>query len=212
MSTALHAENHASATAMGVDDGESMVGQSETLGSLVKPLAVARSPVSDGFSAKESLLDPDGVYEKSASQSESTGCLGELSLEKVGIDLGLKQLEAHFVSYSSPMNTSSGNFSSPFSSTPRSDFEGSFSVSQAQVASQVGGLVSHPWSASPVGVSGCTELLQKMVFRLSSDRKSFVSSNMVSGGLVSVDTRTILLEFVPRLVGPPFPEHFLEFL
>ena len=211
MSTALHAENHASATAMGVDDGESMVGQSETLGSLAKPLAVARSPVSDGFSAKESLLDPDGVYEKSASQSKSTGCLGELSLEKVGIDLGLKQLEAHFVSYLSPMNTSSSNFSSPFSSTP-SDFEGSFSVSQAQVASQVGGLVSHPWSASPVGVSGCIELLQKMVFRLSSDRKSFVSSNMVSGGLVSVDTRTVLLEFVPRLVGTSFPEHFLEFL
>ena len=153
-----------------------------------------------------------GVYEKSASQSESAGCLGELSLEKVGIGLGLKQLEAHFVSYLSPTNTSPGNFSSPFSSTPRSDFEGSFSVSQAQVASQVGGLVSHPWSASPVGVSGCTELLQKMVFRLSSDQKSFVSSNMVSGGLVSIDTRTILLEFVPRLVGPPFPEHFLEFL
>ena len=211
MSTALHAENHASATTMGVDDGESVVGQSETLGSLAKPLAVARSPVSDGFSAKESLLDPDGVYEKSASQSESAGCLGELSLEKVGIDLGLKQLEAHFVSYLSPMNTSSSNFSSPFSSTP-SDFEGSFSVSQAQVASQVGGLVSHPWSASPVGVSGCIELLQKMVFRLSSDRKSFVSSNMVSGGLVSVDTRTVLLEFVPRLVGTSFPEHFLEFL
>ena len=51
-----------------------------------------------------------------------------------------------------------------------------------------------------------------MVFRLSFDHKSFVSSNMVSGGLVSIDTRTILLEFVPRVVGPPFPEHFLEFL
>ena len=35
---------------------------------------------------------------------------------------------------------------------------------------------------------------------------------MVSGGLVSVVTRTVLLEFVLRLVGPSFPEHFLEFL
>ncbi|KAF3950701.1 hypothetical protein CMV_023576 [Castanea mollissima] len=47
----------------------------------------------------------------------------------------------------------------------RSDFERSFSVSQLQVALQVGalqtdadgGLVTHPWSASPVGVSGCIE-------------------------------------------------------
>ena len=51
-----------------------------------------------------------------------------------------------------------------------------------------------------------------MVFSFSFDRKSFVSSNMVSGGLVFVVTRTVLLEFVLRLVGPYFPEHFLEFL
>ena len=35
---------------------------------------------------------------------------------------------------------------------------------------------------------------------------------MVSGGLVSVDMRVVTLEFMPRLVGPSFPEHFLEFL
>nr|POE71537.1 hypothetical protein CFP56_12766 [Quercus suber] len=89
------------------------------------------------------------------------------------------------------MNTSPGNSSSPSSFTPRSDFER---------------------SSLPVGELGYTELHQKMVFRLNTDRKSFVSSIMVSGGLVSIDTRTVLLEFVPRLVGPPFPEHFLEFL
>ena len=59
------------------------------LGSLAKPLAVARSSASNGFSAEESLLDPDGVYKKSASQSESVGCLGALSLEEVGIGLFL---------------------------------------------------------------------------------------------------------------------------
>ena len=89
LSTALPVENHALATALGVDDGELVVGQSEMLGSLAKPLAVARSSASDGFSAEESLLDPDGVYEKSASQSESAGCLGALSLEEVGIGLFL---------------------------------------------------------------------------------------------------------------------------
>ena len=109
----------------------------------------------------------------------------------VGTGLGLNQLEAHFDSYLSPMIPSPGNSSGPSSFTPRGVFEGSF---------------------SPVGVLGCTELVQKMIFRLSTDRKSFVSSNMVSGGLVSIDTRTVLLEFVPRLVGPPFPEFFLEFL
>ena len=57
------------------------------------------------------------------------------------------------------MNISPGNYSGPFSSTPRSDLEGSFLVSLSQGASQVGGLVSHPWSASSVGVLGCTELL-----------------------------------------------------
>ena len=57
------------------------------------------------------------------------------------------------------MNISLGNFFGLFSSTPRSDLEGSFLVSLSQGASQVGGLVSHPWSASSVGVLGCTELL-----------------------------------------------------
>ena len=35
---------------------------------------------------------------------------------------------------------------------------------------------------------------------------------MVSGGLVSIDMRAVTLKFVLRLVGPSFPEHFLEFL
>ena len=101
----------------------------------------------------------------------------------------------------------------------RSNSKGSFSVSQSQVPSQVralqtnadGGLVTHPWSASPVGVSGCTEYLQKMIFRFSSDRKSILGSKMLSGGLVSEDTRLVTLKFVPRLIGPSFPKHFLEF-
>ena len=109
----------------------------------------------------------------------------------VGTGLGLNQFEAHFDSSLSPMVPSLGNSSGPSSFTPRSVFEGSF---------------------SPVGVLGCTKLVQKMILKLSTDRKSFVSSNLVSGGLVSVDTRIVLLEFVPRLVGPPFPEFFLEFL
>ena len=39
-----------------------------------------------------------------------------------------------------------------------------------------------------------------------------MGSNMVSGGLASIDTRSVTLEFVPRLIEPSFPEHFLEFL
>ena len=129
MSIALHAENHASVMAMGVDDGEIVVGQIETLGSLAKPLVVARCTVSDGFSVEETMLNPDSVYEKFASQSEIVGCLVELSLEMVGIGLGLKQLEAHYDYNLSLMNTSPGNFSGPFSSSLRSDFEGNFSIS-----------------------------------------------------------------------------------
>ena len=55
-------------------------------------------------------------------------------------------------------------------------------------------------------------IFRKWFFRFSSDQKSFVISNMVSGGLVSIDMRAVTLKFVPRLVGPSFPEHFLEFL
>ena len=133
--TALPTENHALVTMLGVDDGELVVGQSKTLGSLAEPLAVARSSAFDGFSAEASLSNPDGVYEKSMSLSESAGCLGASSLEKVGFGLGLELLEAHFFSYLSPMNISPGNFSGPFSSTPMNDLEGSFSVSQSQGAS-----------------------------------------------------------------------------
>nr|POE50963.1 hypothetical protein CFP56_31118 [Quercus suber] len=74
-----------------------------------------------------------------------------------------------------------------------------------------GGLLAQPWCASPVGVSGCTENLQHMVFRYRSDRNSFLGSNKLSGGLVSEDMRSVTLEFVPRLVGPFFPDRFLEF-
>uniref|UniRef100_A0A7N2M4C3 Uncharacterized protein n=1 Tax=Quercus lobata TaxID=97700 RepID=A0A7N2M4C3_QUELO len=48
---------------------------------------------------------------------------------------------------------------------------------------------------------GCTEYLQKMI----------LGSKMLSGGMVSEDTRSITLEFVSRLIGPSFPKHFLEF-
>ena len=103
---------------------------------------------------------------------------------------------------------------------PRSEIEGSLSVSQSQVALPVGalqidvdgGLVSRPWRASPVGESGCTEYLQVMVFKFNSNRNSILGSNMLSGGLVSEDTRSITLEFVSRLIGPSFLDLFLEFL
>ena len=51
-----------------------------------------------------------------------------------------------------------------------------------------------------------------MVFRLSSDWNSILGSNMLSGGLVSEVTRSVTLEFVPRLIGPSFLDLFLEFL
>lgn len=38
-----------------------------------------------------------------------------------------------------------------------------------------------------------------------------MGSNRLSGGLVSEDMRSVTLEFVPRLVGPSFPNLFLEF-
>ena len=95
------------------------------------------------------------------------------------------------------MKLCEGQWPSPPSSTLQTDANG--------------GLVTDPWSVSPIGVSGCTEYLQKMIFRFSSDRKSILGSKMLSGGLVSQDTRSVTLEFVPRLIGPSFPKHFLEF-
>ena len=35
---------------------------------------------------------------------------------------------------------------------------------------------------------------------------------MLSGGLISEGKRSVILEFVPRLVGPSFPDLFLELL
>ena len=75
-----------------------------------------------------------------------------------------------------------------------------------------GGLVSRPWRASPLGELGCTKYLQVMVFKFSSNWNSILGSNMLSGGLVSEDTRSITLEFVSRLIGPSFLDLFLEFL
>jgi len=104
---------------------------------------------------------------------------------------------------------------------PRSDDdERSSSVIQVHVASPVGvtqteaeGVVStHQRWASPVEVSRCIELLLKMGFRFSSNRNSTLGFNMLSGGLISKGNRSVILEFVPRLVGPSFPNLFLEFL
>ena len=61
-------------------------------------------------------------------------------------------------------------------------------------------------------VSGCTETLLKLGFRLSSDQNSILGYNKLSGGLISEGKRLVSLEFVPRLIGLPFPDQFLEFL
>ena len=61
-------------------------------------------------------------------------------------------------------------------------------------------------------MSGCTESLLKMGFRFSSDWNSILGFNMLSSGLISEGKRSVILEFVPRLVGPSFPYLFLEFL
>ncbi|KAK9992895.1 hypothetical protein SO802_022598 [Lithocarpus litseifolius] len=169
-----------------------MVSTAKPVDRLAKPTAVAGCTISDGFSAEETLWNPEGVHEESASQFEFVGCLVESVLKKVCIGMGPKQPKAHYVFNLSPMATSPGNFSGPSTSTPRNDLVGSFLVSLSQVVSQGGAfrtdtdgdLVSHPWNASPVGVSGYTDHRQDMVFWFSSDRKSFVGSNMVSGGLV----------------------------
>ena len=75
-----------------------------------------------------------------------------------------------------------------------------------------GGLVSRPWRASSLRELGCTEYLQVMVFKFSTNRNNILGSNMLSGGLVSEDTRSVTLEFVSRLIGPSFLDLFLEFL
>ena len=104
---------------------------------------------------------------------------------------------------------------------PRSDDdEWSSSVNQVHVASPIGvtqseaeGVVStHQHWASPMEVSGCTELLLKMGFRFSSNQNSTLGFNMLSGGLISEGKRSVILEFVPRLVGPSLLDLFLDFL
>ncbi|KAK7848722.1 sodium/hydrogen exchanger 7 [Quercus suber] len=185
---------------------------------IAMPSVVAQCSVSDGLSAEEPFADfthsirpmsnPDGVYVKSDPQPEIGGCPVVSLLGKVGIGLGLKQSEAHLVYKLRPMTTSPGfseagnyfnTYSGPSSSTfspdgygekpmvspssfvlpvemSRSDFEGSFPVSQSLEASQLVGL--------KYGV----------------------------GGLAFEVTRSVTLEFVPRLIGPAFPEHSLKFL
>ena len=44
------------------------------------------------------------------------------------------------------------------------------------------------------------------------DRNSILGFNILSSGLISEGKRSVILEFVPRLVGPFFPNLFLEFL
>ena len=79
------------------------------------------------------------------------------------------------------------------------DDEGSLSVYQLQVVSpvrvmqtdDVGVLSNHQSCDPPVGVSGCTESPPTMVFNSSSDRNSILSSNMLSGGLISKGKRLV---------------------
>ena len=93
-------------------------------------------------------------------------------------------------------------------------------VLPTQVVSPVGatqadadGVVpTHQCCASPVGVSGCTESPPIMVFRLSLDWNCILGSILLLGGLISKGKRTVTLELVPRLVGPSFPDLFLELL
>ena len=59
--------------------------------------------------------------------------------------------------------------------------------------------LTHQRWVSPVEVSG-------------SDWNSILGFNMLSGGLISEGKRSVILEFVPRLAGPSFPDLFLEFL
>ena len=66
--------------------------------------------------------------------------------------------------------------------------------------------------ASSIEVSRCIESPLTMVFMFSSNRNSILGSNMLLGGLISEGKRTVTLELVLRLGGPPFPDLFLEFL
>ena len=61
-------------------------------------------------------------------------------------------------------------------------------------------------------VLGCTESLLKMGFRFSFDWNSILGFYMLLGGLISECKRSVILEFVPRLVGPSFLDLFLELL
>ena len=70
---------------------------------------------------------------------------------------------------------------------------------------------THQCWASPMEVSGCTEPLLKMGLRFSSNRNSTLGFDMLLGGLISEGKRSVILEFVPRLVGLSFPNLFLEF-
>ena len=57
-------------------------------------------------------------------------------------------------------------------------------------------------------VSGCTEPILMMGLRFSSHRNSTLGFDMLLGGLISEGKRSVILEFVPRLVGPSFPIFF----
>ena len=103
---------------------------------------------------------------------------------------------------------------------PRSDVdERNSSATHMHMASLVGatlskdkGVVAHQHWASPMDVSGCIKFPLKMGFKFCSDRNSTLGFYMLSGGLISEGKRLVILDFVPRLVGPSFPDLFLEFL
>ena len=56
-----------------------------------------------------------------------------------------------------------------------------------------GYVFAQPWCALSVGVSGCTENIQHMVFRFNLVWNSFLGSNWLSGGLVFEDMRSVTL-------------------
>ena len=98
--------------------------------------------------------------------------------------------------------------------------ERSLSVSPLHVVLPVGATqtkaegvtpINQHW-VSPVEVSGRTEIPLKMGFKLSSDRNSVLGHNKLSGGSILEGKRLVTLEFVPRWIGPSFPDQFLEFL
>ena len=98
--------------------------------------------------------------------------------------------------------------------------ERSLSVSPLHVVLPVGATqtkaegvmpINQRW-VSPVEVLGRTDIPLKMGFKLSFDRNSVLGHNKLSGGSISEGKRLVTLEFVPRLIGPSFPDQFLEFL